>query len=125
MRTLAALVLALLIPSRALAASGPPPGLAGSLAIVAQDASSVTLHAEQTGGDPVTLSLEHTCYNADDTAWRAETVRFVGSVDATFSTLGGRFHGNDWIADNCKAEVWIYWSSRSAMFVAGTVMTRP
>jgi len=123
-RLLAALLLVLL-PSQALAASGPPPGLSGTLMIVAQDASSVTLHAEQMGGEPVTLALEHTCYNADDTAWRAETVRFVGSVNATFSTLGGRFHGNDWIADNCKAEVWFYWSSRSAMFVAGTVVTRP
>ena len=120
-RLLATLVLGVVIPSQVLAVSGPPPGLTATLTITAKDAVSVTLHAEQTGGDPVTLSLEGYCYNADQTAYRVDTVRFVGSADATFSTEGGTFHGKPWIAVSCKAEVWFYFSSRQGLFLAGVV----
>lgn len=124
MRRLIAALLLAAIPSMTLGASEPPPGLAGTLTITAQDAVSVTLHAEQTGGEPVTLSLEHVCYNADDTAWRVDTVRFVGSVDATFSVEGGTFHGHPWLADNCNAQLWFYYSSRRGIFLA-VVSTLP
>jgi hypothetical protein len=113
------LVLALLIPSQVLAASGPPPGLAGTLAIVAQDATSVTLHAEQTGGEPVTLSLEHTCYNADDTAWQNVTVKFSGAVDRIFNTGSFTFHGRTHSPADCHATLNFYYSSSRVVILAG------
>lgn len=120
-RLLAALVLALLIPSQVLAASGPPPGLAGTLAIVAQDVTSVTLHAEQTGGDPVTLTVEHYCYeNANqpnEVYGGMEKVRFVGSVSATFHTGPRTYHGKLVTPTDCWAFLMFYYSSSRAVML--------
>jgi hypothetical protein len=123
-KLLAALLL-LLIPSQVLAASGPPPGLAGTLTIVSQDATSVTLHAEQTGGDPVRLTLEQICYNADpwtqSTMWETTKVRFVGSVDVTFDTSSGTYKSQQFTPVYCIAYLMFYFSSSRAIALAGVV----
>lgn len=120
-----ALVLALLIPSQVLAASGPPPGLAGTLVIVAQDASSVTLHAEQTGGDPVRLSLEQICYDTkpwtQSTMWETTKVRFVGSIDVIFDISSGTYKSHQFTPVYCVANLFFYFSSSRAIALAGVV----
>jgi hypothetical protein len=109
--------LLLLLPSQALAASGPPPGLAGTLAIVAQDATSVTLHAEQTGGSPVTLKVEHSCYEGA-VYGGGEKVSFVGSADMTFNIAPRTYHGHLVTPTNCWATLNFYYSSSRVMVLA-------
>ncbi len=111
MRSLLAALLLVLLPSSTLAASGPPPGLAGTLAIVASDSVSVTLHAEQTGGELVTLTVEHYCYADPTTFAGMEKVRFSGSADMTFNIGPRTYHGKDMIPTSCWAHLSFYFSS--------------
>jgi hypothetical protein len=109
------------LPARA--AGDPPPGLAGELTIVAKDAVSVTLHAEQTGGTPVTLMLEQYCYQNNIYAGM-ERVRFTGSTTVTFNIGPRTYHGQLLTPTDCKAEIWYYYSSSRGMYLAG-VTTLP
>src|SRR5512135_2391412 len=75
--------LALLVSTMPARAFGEPPaGLVGILTITARNTETVTLHAEQTGGAYVRLTLQHTCY--DNTTRPIQQVKFTGSTDATF-----------------------------------------
>lgn len=119
---LAALALALLA-TPTLAASGPPPGLAGSLVIVSSDASSVTLHAEQTGGTPVTLTVEHYCYQGE-VYGGFQRVRFVGSADMTFDIGPRSYHGQIVTPTDCWALLEFFYSS-ARVEILGEVVTLP
>ena len=105
-RLVAAVLLAFLVVSPVTAASAPPPGLVGTLAIVSATATSVTLHAEQTGGSLVTLTIEHYCYvgdvYADDSVYAGfQRVRFSGSADAIFNTGPRTYHGRLLVPTEC------------------------
>ena len=121
MKRLAPLLALLLIASPVAAASSPPAGLAGTLTITAKDATTVTLHAEQTGGSLVTLTVEHYCYVGDvyasDSIYAGfQKARFTGSADLTFNIGPRSYHGSLLTPTSCWALLeFPYSSSRVAI----------
>lgn len=117
------IVIALLIAILSIAAN-PPPGLAGTLNIVYKDASIVTLHAEQTGGTSVTLTIEHYCYDAANDDVIVNKVRFGGATDASFNIGDRIFHGHLFTPDSCWAYL-VYDFSSNRQIVLAEVTTLP
>ncbi len=107
----------------AYAASEPPTGLAGTITVLANDANSITLLAAQTGGTPVTLFMEHSCY-ADDVYAGMEKVKFIGSETATFN-IGPRVYRRQVLNPNrCWVYLTFYYSS-SRQDVLVLMTTKP
>ena len=102
--------------------------LAGTLVITAKDANTVTLHAEQTGGEPVTLTVEHGCYVGNVSAGTfagVEKVRFTGSADMTFNIGPRTYHGQYLVPDNCGASMSYYMTGNTSIFLVQQLITLP
>jgi len=110
------------IPSQA--AGDPPPGLAGTLSIVTKDANTVTLYAEQTGGTPVTLTIEHYCYAVSTDDVIVNKVRFIGSITSIFNISVRTYHGHVFTPTSCWAYL-TYDFSSNRQIVLAEVTTLP
>lgn len=95
-----------------------PEGLTGTITIVATTETTVTVHAEQTGGEPVRLVLEHFCYQGETYVGK-EYVRFTGSTDATFSIGPRTFKGNAATPTECWVYLTHYMQSSTAVVLDG------
>jgi len=101
-RRLATLVLlATLLLVQPVAGRAFPPNLNGTLVIVASDAVTVTLHGEQTSGEPVTLLVEHFCYDAVHDSVARQTASFVGAADMTFLIGPRTLKGKSFTPTSC------------------------
>jgi len=107
----AALVIALAAPVSAA-------DLTGTMSFVAISGDYVTIHAEQTSGDPVTLRIEHSC-RSDTVYGPIETVRFTGSTDATFYVGPRKLKGQTLVPVACWAWLTYQMPSQTALILDG------
>jgi len=99
-------------------AATPPTGLAGTMAVTARTATTATIHAEQTGGAPVTLRIEHNCRQGR-VGSPITVVKFLGSTDATFNIGPSRIKGRDFIPEACWAWLTYQMPSQTQLVLAG------
>lgn len=98
------------------AASEPPAGLSGTLTTISKDANTVTLHAEQTSGTPVTLTIEHYCYQGNIYAG-FERIRFQGTTDASFNIGMRTYHGQSLTPTDCWALLEYYFGGGNLLIL--------
>lgn len=114
------LLITLLGTSIVYAAGEPPAGLAGTLVITSQSATSVTLYAKQTGGTIVILKVYHYCYSNGIYAG-VEKVRFQGSTFVTFNIGPRIYHGQYLVPTDCWALLEYDFSGTRAIILAQTI----
>lgn len=96
----------------------------GTLAVVGSTATTVTLYAEQTGGDPVKLTIRHYCYVGDNYASDSifagsDQASFTGSATVTFDIGPRKVKGKTLTPDNCFAYIMYQMPSQTALVLAG------
>lgn len=114
-RLLAAVVLVLTVVSPVTAVEVDP-NLTGTVTVTDRTATTVTVRAEQTGGEPVRLRLEHYCYQGD-VYGGSEEVAFKGSITVTLSTASRRYKGATVTPNRCEAFLIRYLPSATLMIL--------